>query len=88
VKQGKLQCGSQVLPVKYTFHTNLVPNQTRKTSGKLIVPQLLGGELTATITNTNGVSLITEDNHVLWIEFTTHVNGKEIEFSVSPRRRS
>ena len=87
MKQGQLQCGNQAVPVEYNFHTSLVPNTMRETTGKLILPQILGSELAATIANRSGVSLITEDNQVLWIEFTTHVNGQEIEFAVSPRRR-
>lgn len=83
MKQGKLQAGNEAVPVEYELRTVLANNK-RETSGKLILGQPPGPELSKALTRLTGANLITEGGQALWVEFTKNLNGMEVEFIATP----
>jgi hypothetical protein len=75
--QGKLQLGTEALPVEY----ELTQNQSGTTGILKLMQTPLPG-LTKAIFDLAGANLITESGQSRWIEFRTSVNGLTVEFVV------
>lgn len=75
--QGKLQLGTEALPVEYELQ------QSRGgTTGILTLMQTPLPGLAKAILNMAGANLITESGQSRWIEFRSSVNGLTVEFVV------
>ena len=85
VKQGKLQLGNEAIPVEYELQT-VVANNKRETTGRLVLRQPPGIQLSTALTEMTGANLVTDDGHAHWVEFTRNIDGTEIEFIASPPR--
>ena len=83
MKQGKLQLGNEAVPVEYELRSSL-SGLKRTIAGRLILGQAPGAELSAALVKLTGANLVTDDGHVLFVEFTNALNGEEVEFLAAP----
>jgi hypothetical protein len=81
--QGKLQLGTEALPVEYELQTERQQN-LREITGVLKLKQNPLAELAKAILNMTGAYLITESGQSRWIEFRTSIDAMTIEFVVPP----
>ncbi len=79
MKQGKLQVGNEAVPVEYELQT-VRANNKRETTGRLVLRQTPGPQLSTAFTNMTGANLVADDSQVHWIEFTRNLNGMEMAF--------
>jgi hypothetical protein len=77
MSQGKLQLGSEAVPVEYELQQS-----QGGTTGILTLMQTPLPGLAKAILNMAGANLITESGQARWIEFRTSVDGLTVEFVV------
>ena len=81
MKQGKLKLGDEAIAVQY----ELWRSNQREVAGKLVLGVTPPGPVLAqALAKIMSANLITEDGHVLTVEFTKNHDGRIVEFRAIP----